>query len=359
MALSYRNRCQTGVTVVANEFIDVHMAKASGEYVKVYLYLLRRGGGAAMEDIASALELTEADVRRALAYWEKAGVLEADSEKTERPERAVSSAPDSGREAAAADGSWMRMAAAGKGAGGEAAAVPPAAGALADRSCPPELMGRLSGDDDFTQLLYIAQKYMNKVFTPRDCEVFGYLYGRLGMSAELLEFLVEYCAQAGHTSIRYVETVALSWHSRGITTVEEAKSGALDMQKDVFAVMRAFGLGDRRPGEAERAVIEKWFKRLGFSRELAVEACSRTLAAIHNPSFQYADKILTQWHDAGVRTMEDVKRLDEKRAAKNESRAEKERRPAKGHGSNRFHNYEQDSYDYDEMVWQMIREEKA
>ena len=32
---------RTEVTLVANEFIDSYMAAANGEYVKVYLYLLR------------------------------------------------------------------------------------------------------------------------------------------------------------------------------------------------------------------------------------------------------------------------------------------------------------------------------
>ena len=80
MALSYRDRCRARVTVVSDEFIDEHMAKASGEYVKVYLYLLRHEGeDVTAEDIAAALDHTEADVRRALRYWEKAGVLEAES----------------------------------------------------------------------------------------------------------------------------------------------------------------------------------------------------------------------------------------------------------------------------------------
>ena len=68
----------------------------------------------------------------------------------------------------------------------------------------------------FPQLLYIAQKYLNKVFTPRDCQVFAWLYEGLGMSSELLEYLVEYCAQNGHSSVRYLETVAVSWHEKGI-----------------------------------------------------------------------------------------------------------------------------------------------
>ena len=68
-----RNRLAHGVTVVSNEFIDNYMARANGEYVKVYLYILRNGGRAdSVADIADALNHTEADVRRALVYWEQA-----------------------------------------------------------------------------------------------------------------------------------------------------------------------------------------------------------------------------------------------------------------------------------------------
>ena len=45
MELSFKNRFSAGITVVANEFIDQYMADANGEYVKVYLYLLRHERG--------------------------------------------------------------------------------------------------------------------------------------------------------------------------------------------------------------------------------------------------------------------------------------------------------------------------
>ena len=61
-----------------------------------------------------------------------------------------------------------------------------------------------SGRGVFPASLY-CQKYMNKVFTPRDCQVFAYLYEGLSMSSELLEYLVEYCVQNGHISVRYME----------------------------------------------------------------------------------------------------------------------------------------------------------
>ena len=39
--LTLTNHMQSDTTILKNEFIDKYMTKANGEYVKVYLYLLR------------------------------------------------------------------------------------------------------------------------------------------------------------------------------------------------------------------------------------------------------------------------------------------------------------------------------
>lgn len=308
---------QVSVTVVSNDFIDRFMADANGEYVKVYLYILRhQSERLELVQIADALNHTEADIKRALSYWEKTGVLKA----RELPEKAAAAAP-----------------------AGAAAPVPGRRPV-----CSQEQISRLASDEEFTQLLYIAQKYLNKVFNQRECEVYAYLYGGLGMSFELLEYVTEYCAQNGHTSIRYLETVALNWHEKGLRTVAEAKAFATGFSRDSFAVMKAFGLTDRRPGEAEKEMIEKWFAVYGFQKDIVLEACNRTMSTIHSPSFQYADKILGQWQKAGVRSLDDVSRLDESRRKKPPK--SKDRKPA-----NQFHNFEQRNTDYDSMVVDQVK----
>ena len=76
MAWEFSGRFRAEGTLVSNRFIDELMAGASGEYVKVYLYLLRHQDKApGLAQVAEALHYTEGDVGRALAYWEKAGVL--------------------------------------------------------------------------------------------------------------------------------------------------------------------------------------------------------------------------------------------------------------------------------------------
>ena len=106
-------------------------------------------------------------------------------------------------------------------------------------------MSRLTSDESFKQLIYIAQQYLNKLLTPTDCQILGNLYSNLGFSGELLEYLIEYCVQNHHTSLRYMEKVALGWHKRGIKDVEQAKASGRGYTKGSFAVMRAMGLSDR------------------------------------------------------------------------------------------------------------------
>lgn len=404
--MDFKSSFRVNATLVPNEFIDTYMASANGEYIKEYLFLLRHEGEAVtVSMIADAVNHTESDVARALTYWKKAGVLEETVDKVSANGLSVDKCPAAGEMACAGGVIVENGASALNGVFTEAYAgvnssygyvdgpvKGNAAGTVTcveadtqekgpmDLKAPepapvrkaeprpvysPEQISGLAGDEDFSQLLYIAQKYMNKVFTQRECEVFAYLYDGLHMTAELLEYVVEYCVQGGHTSIRYIETVAINWHESGLKTVEDAKAYASSFTRDSFAVMKAFGLNDRKPGDSEREMIDRWFKTYGFTRELVLEACNRTLAATHSPSFKYADKILSGWKKAGVRSLEDIRRLDEQHAERakgkgsgNGSGSQDYRGGGNGRGrsTNQFQNFPQREIDYDALVLQQLTE---
>lgn len=419
---------ELNATMVANEFIDRYMAGANGEYVKVYLYILRHEGQVRdAGQIADDLNHTESDVRRAIGYWVRQGVLREQpagsgltggdagggsretgglraaggfdrSVRNKREESGQGKADTSGRGfgkteepgipaggpsrgltadtgKSPADVSGTQELAGGfervsaprsdngaakresrtdlKEAEESVVSVSAAAASLSARKTyTPEQVSRLAGQEDFTQLLYISQKYMDKIFTPRECEVFAYLYDALHMPAELLEYLVEYCVQNGHSSIRYLESVAINWHEKGFRTVDEARAYTATFSKEGFAVMRAFGISDRRPGDSEQDFIRKWFREFGFTKDIVLEACSRTLKAIHKPSFSYADKILSDWKKGGVRVMADIRKMDQLRDS---SRGNKQGAAVKP-GKNQFHNFEQRDTDYDAMVLERLKE---
>ncbi len=335
--MSFTYHFQVDAILVSNEFIDRYLAEANGEYVKVYLYLLRhKEESVSIEQIADGLNHTEADIRRAISYWEKLGVLSTDSVSSQK-EKTIA-----GQDFAADR---------------TAASSQTASETSKDNTKAPrpvysqDQVNRLQGDDEFSELLYIAQRYLNKIFTQRELEVFAYLYDGLHMSAELLEYVVEYCVQGGHTSIRYIETVAINWHEKGFANAEQAKAYASGFTKNSFSVMRAFGLTGRNPGETEQEMIERWFGEYGFTKEIVLEACNRTIEATHNPSFRYADRILSEWRKAGVHSLHDISALDEKHKGQKNQKTQKNSRQA----NNQFLNFEQRNTDYDSLVLDQVK----
>ena len=73
----------TNIVSLPSEFIDKYMLKANGDYIKVYLFMLRNASRLINpEIIADALELTIKDVERAIAYWCKSGILIENLEST-------------------------------------------------------------------------------------------------------------------------------------------------------------------------------------------------------------------------------------------------------------------------------------
>lgn len=288
--MKYRFSCRdiTKTLVIPWEFVDEQMLKANGEYIKVYLFMLRHSGEEISSvDIADALNITEGDVDRAIAFWERnevliVGAYADEEEPIERIEREEPyEEPD------------------------EIKSTLPSKANLDTN--------KLKTDEAFSALLYMAQKYLQKIFKQTDIDSFAYMYDVLKLSDELIEYIVELSVQRGKTSVRYIEAVAIDFHTKGITTIAQAKAQNMAYSTEVYAIMRAFGIGKRDPVKDELRYIEKWFKEWGFTKELVVEACNRTMKAIATPSFAYADSILKKWYDNKAYSLSDVLTLDSKR----------------------------------------------
>ena len=242
-------------TMVPNEFIDRIMPAANGEYVKVFLYLLRHNGEEITPaHIADALELTEGDVRRALMRWQREGLISVPQESGEavqaapetpvpamqevtesisetedivpaagparaeqipaaaparaeqipaaapvRAEQIPAAAPAPAQTAAPVRTAQTPAPAAQTAQGYPApAAAASAAAASAAGELPPRKpadFGKLRKDEDFTTLLYVLQRYLGIIFSQTNTERVAYLYDTLGMSQDLLIYTAEICAE--------------------------------------------------------------------------------------------------------------------------------------------------------------------
>ena len=210
--MSCKDLFRVDATLVANEFLDKYMPTANGEYVKVYLYLLRnRSEELDIETIADKLELTDNDVRRALKYWEKIGILTVKSEN-DAAEVSV------GTEKAAAGTAERDGLFAVKEGSGSVSDADAAAKQDNDSS-----LSRLAEDAEFKQLLFMVQKYRSKILTEREEQMLAYLYDGLHLPFDVLDYLVQYCVETGHGDMRYIEKTGIDWAERGIRTVREAQ----------------------------------------------------------------------------------------------------------------------------------------
>ena len=236
--MSCNDYFQIDATLVANEFLDRYMPSANGDYVKVYLYLLRnRAEAVDLESIAEALELTEGDVRRAVRYWEKCGIVSLDAGKKHADKQTPA-------DAACGRGSTLVKDAADKAASDNAtlsaqtsrpAGVEPRSAASAGADPDGEIrskykraegkstLNRLSEDAEFKQLLFMVQKYRSKILTESEEQVLAYLYDGLHLPFDVIDYLVQYCVEADHNNMRYIEKTGLDWANIGIRTVKEAK----------------------------------------------------------------------------------------------------------------------------------------
>ncbi len=324
--LTLTNHLQNNTTVLENEFIDRHMVRANGEYVKVYLLLLRHMSvnsvPLSVSEMADFLECTEKDVIRALNYWKKEGLLEYETGGDASPSVLSSDKPkvvQAPQEVPSADVQDIQ---------------------------------KYRSRKEFKELLFVAEQYLGKTLSATDIHAITYFYESLHMSTELIEYLIEYCVENGHKSMHYIQKVALSWHEQDIKTVDQAKTSSLLYNKNCYSILNAYGIKGRAPASSEIAYIRKWNEEYAFTLDIILEACNRTMNAIHQPSFDYTDSILRKWQENNVHSLNDIAALDAHFTKEKERR---KKQPAKT-PVNKFNNFENRSYDMNDLERKLVQQ---
>lgn len=402
-AINISSDIATSFTTVSDIFIDQYMPKANGEFVKVYLYLLRATGSGAgiatISKIADHFSNTEADIIRAINYWASEGILQLQS---------------------GADGQIMGINLCSLSVSGMQAAQSNIQSAVADNAAQNNLQNSVVNNatqnnlqngvvnnaaqnistadirmqdsvveklksqttdktassqkeytldeikefrknPDISELFFIIETYLKHTLSSTDTNMVLYWLDELHFSTDLVEYLVEYCITKGHSSLRYMNKVALGWADAGIKTVDQAKDDAAAHSQIYYSVMKALGITGRNLVDSEVSLINKWVGEYGFDIELVKAACSKTISAIQKPSFEYTDSILANWRKKDVHTLKDVEVLDANFAKANKASAtgssqgtnaaNGSSKPKSNNSSskNKFNNFNQRNNDYDKL----------
>lgn len=426
---------QTMATIVSNYFLDEYMPNANGEFVKIYLYLLRALSSPDMDisicHIADIFNHTEKDVVRALRYWEQIGLLDLkfDSNKVltnikmkplitdytttdgSNIEISTFAAPksqpvarihnemtDSHRNNVLTD-NHRNSALTGNRMDSELP-VNHMDGELpvnhmdndnmntdnitTDNMAPDNIpsdkasatlksfnmaqpdfskkvytaneISSFNEKSEVVEFMYIAQKLLGKTLSASDVNTLLFFYDVLGFDSDLIVYLLEYAISNNHRQMRYIEKTAISWANEGIDTVDKAKASTELYSSRCYPVLKAFGISGRNPGAGEKALIVKWTDSYGFPMDIVLDACNRTMNTIHQPSFEYADSILTKWKEKGIRTLSDVKLLDgehqKNKAAYKKNQTDNNETSARP--KNSFNNFNQRTYNYESLEKELL-----
>lgn len=353
--LTLSNNQKIDFTIIPNNFIDNYIGNANGEFVKVYLYLLRCSENPphnfSLFTIADRMNLTESDVLRALKYWEQQGLVKIRYSSQNVIQSIVLC--ETGTLTSSSSQQHLE----------QVSPLPSTLNQVALTSAPTlkdtssEKKTPSSKDMDICRELgLIAEQYLKKTLTSDELDKIMYFYDTLHFSADLIEYLFEHCVTIGNKHFRYIETVATAWADQGITTVKQAKEEGQQYRREYFAILKSFGIQNRAPIDMEVEYMKRWMDEYHFTTDIIHEACQRTISKTGKPTFAYADTILKNWKEQGILAKRDIVKSDNAHyAMQNNQITEKEKttrqqpRPAA-----RFNNFEQrEEYNFNELEKQL------
>ena len=182
-----------------------------------------------------------------------------------------------------------------------------------------DIISRNRADGVFSGIvLEAARIFGHPISTPDMCKLFG-IYDYLGLSPEVIYILINFCndrsaelyGSSKRITMRSVEKEALIWSEKGITTLDKAEEYIANwrlMHEEKTKFARAIGIKTELTPTQEK-YITSWIEK-GISADAAAIAYDRTVTNTGKLSWNYMDKIISSWHEKGIRTAKEVQEKD-------------------------------------------------
>ncbi|KYH28745.1 MULTISPECIES: DnaD domain protein [Clostridium] len=308
-------------TPISNVFIDKFMPKARGEYIKVYLlglrYCLSGEIGINSSSIATSLHLLESDVMNAWNYWNDEGVVR------------ISKIDNMGNFSI----EFLDLNA-----------------QNIDSNDKINLLSELK-NTAIKDMMEDIQKLLARPLSNKEMTMYLSWLKDYDFTPELLLLLIQYSISKGKTDYRYIEKIAISWHDSKIKTVDDAQAFIKkheDKWLKIKKILKYLGVQSNDVMKPQEQMIDKWLNVYKFSLEVIYKACDICFERLNKAEFKYIDGILNNWFTNDIKTLEDIEKKD---------KIKPNFKKNKYNGNNKndsFNNYEQRSYDYEDLEKKLL-----
>ena len=291
-------------------FFSEYLSQSSGDYIKVYLYVLflsKYGKDIKINDLAKKLALPFQTIQDALKYWEDIELItkkgtgfiinnlqEIELHKLYKPKVSLS---------------------------------------------PEDIDRNEKNQYRASSIETINRSFFQGLMSPSWYADISLWYDKYGFDEQVMIALFNYCLKRSALHRNYVQVVADAWAKNNIKTFSDLEiyfQNQSTLQKIEKSIQKKLGI--TRPfTEYEKAYIEKWIVDYEYSLDVIEIALKRTTSK-SSFSFDYFDTILTNWHNLNLKTSDDVQNylVQYKTQQKNKKELEKKLKN---------NNFEQRSYD--------------
>lgn len=354
------NQQNIGYTFIANSIIDKLLAEANDAQIKIYLYLLRHmqnPQACSISAMADFFNYPEKDILRALTFLERKNILQltfTDAQELQGIILCSFTGADSAspvvKDFKAQDYEEFRDR------------------THSQETSPVKTTTYMSGNSTFvkpeytldqlaefqsrqstSELMFIAESYLGRTLSGNDIRSILFISDELHFSCDLIDYLLQYCIDRGKKDFRYIEKVAISWADANISTPQQAQQQTSKYDKETYHVMNALGKNNQ-PTPKEAEYIKRWYQIYGFTSDVILEACERTVMATDTNRFKYADKILSSWKSFGVHHKADIAKADAAFALRKKSSSPQPLSSDK----NKFNQFKQNDYDFDALEKELL-----
>ena len=178
-------------------------------------------------------------------------------------------------------------------------------------------------------IAHINNAYFQGIMGPSWYSDIDLWFTKYNFDEQVMIALFEYCFSRSALHKKYVQTVAEAWGNNKIQTWND-----LDLyyqkQEKLVKIKKTIAkeLGKSNLTQYEEAYIEKWVIDFGYDLNIIEIALKRTTFKA-NPTFEYFNNIITDWHDRNLKTTNEILAFIEQRNKQNKNTKQLEKQVAK------------------------------
>lgn len=300
------------VFAVPSSVVDKYIKLASGNSLKLLLFLLRNGGKLFSDtELRDKLGMRrEGELEDAALFWVQRGIIRADNgslTSSRDDESLQETLPD----IVAQPVEVKKGASSAKIVSSETLAAY-STGYIGER---------LKHDPELQWLVSEAERLYGRTLRQPESQTVTMLVEHFGLPAQVAVMLLKYCFKIGKTTTAYIHSVAKTWSDEGVDTVSEADERLAVLEKRFSIEEQLRGAMEMKTKFSAKQLnmIRIWHEEWHFTVDMILLAHEITLDNTGGMNFSYTNKILENWNSSGIKTKEGVQK--EAEAFKSSSKA--------------------------------------